>query len=286
MNPVSSRWVAVLAGAATVLATVGLGRWQLQRADEKLAAASLVQRRATEPAWSNADWPCAKSGPAPAAGLPEQRPARLRGHWMSEHTVFLDNRPMDGSAGFDVVTPLRVSSGPCQGRVVLVQRGWVPRDARDRQHLPTWQDVSGEVLVPGRVLAQTSRAYALGEEPLPPRVQDRSTGPLIRQNTEADFWQAWLGQAPLVGALLQTDDEVLIHAAADVGLQADVPPALALLRHWPAPDAGVGKHLAYAAQWFAMSAVAACLTLWFQFIRPRWRAAHPAPVTDPSASHT
>lgn len=258
MNPVCTRWVAVVAGVATVLATLGLGRWQLRRADEKLALVALTQQRAHERAWTAADWPCASQ-----ADLPDQRPARLQGRWLADFTIFLDNRPMDGAPGFEVVTPLRLDTGPCAGRVVLVQRGWVPRDARDRQRVPQWQDGVTEVQVPGRVVMQLSRTYALGQEPVPAEGQRR----LIRQNADAAFWQAWLGQAPLPGALLQTDGEV--------------PAGPPLRRHWAAPDVGVGKHQAYAAQWFAMSAVAAGLTLWFQFIRPRRRMASVA-TPDPS----
>ncbi len=265
MNPVWTRWVAVLAGVLTCLATAGLGRWQLQRADDKLAAAALMQRRAAEPAWTAADWPCAAAGAQPAANLPVDRTARLSGRWLSHRTVFLDNRPMDGSSGFIVLTPLRLSQGPCQGQVVLVQRGWVPRDVRDRQRVPEWQDTDAEVSVPGRVAQQPSRTYAIGDEALP----DARLHRVIRQNADAAFWQAWLGQAPLAGALLQTDDER--------------PSGVALLRHWTAPDAGVGKHQAYAAQWFALSAIAAGLTLWFQFLRPLYRArARALAQPDPS----
>lgn len=260
MNPVCTRWVAVMAGVFTCLATAGLGRWQLQRADEKLSAAAQMQRRAAEPVWTAADWPCASAGGHSAADLPVDRPARLRGRWLSHRTVFLDNRPMDGASGFVVLTPLRLSQGPCQGQLLLVQRGWVPRDVRDRQRLPEWQDADAEVSVPGRVAQQPSRTYAIGDEALP----DVRLRRVIRQNVDVAFWQAWLGQAPLAGALLQTDDEQ--------------PARVVLQRHWTAPDAGVGKHRAYAAQWFALSAIAAGLTLWFQFLRPRARAlAHPDP---------
>lgn len=262
MNPVCTRWVAVLAGVLTCLATAGLGRWQLQRADDKLSAAALMQRRATEAAWTAADWPCASADRQASVDLPVDRPAQLRGRWLGDRTVFLDNRPMDGSSGFIVLTPLRLSHGPCQGQVLLVQRGWVPRDVRDRQRLPAWQDSDAEVSVPGRVAQQPSRTYAIGDEAVP----DARLHRVIRQNADAAFWQAWLGQAPLAGALLQTDDER--------------PTGVALLRHWTAPDAGVGKHQAYAVQWFALSAIAAGLTLWFQFLRPLHRArslAHPDP---------
>lgn len=276
MNPVIMRWVAISAGVLTCAGTLALGRWQLQRADEKLAAAALLQQRSMEPAWRDADWPCAVRASALAAGrmpaaptaaptathgpssdeLPVQRPAQLQGRWLRDRTVFLDNRPMEGRTGFIVLTPLRLSEGPCRGELVLVQRGWAPRDGIDRQKLPTWQDTPAEVRVSGRVAQQPSRTYAVGEEAMPPPGQTR----VIRQNVDAAFWSAWLGQAPLAGALLQTDDAHAVDGPEDEPH---------LLRHWAPPDLGVGKHQAYAAQWFALAALAAGLTLWFQFIRPR-----------------
>jgi len=191
--------------------------------------------------------------------LPAQQPAHLRGRWLSQHTVFLDNRPMGGQPGFIVVTPLRLSDSACSGGIVLVQRGWWPRDARDRQRLPDWSDADGELELRGVVVPQLSQAYALGEEGPPPR----DAGRVLRQNADEAFWRAWLGQSPLPGAVLQRHPEAMT---------SDSPAGVAppdLRRDWPQPDLGVDKHHAYAAQWFALSALAVGLTLWFSVIRPR-----------------
>ena len=61
------------------------------------------------------------------------RRVRLHGRWIAERTVFLDNRQMDARVGFFVVTPLALASG--RG-VVLVQRGWAPRNFTARAVLP------------------------------------------------------------------------------------------------------------------------------------------------------
>jgi surfeit locus 1 family protein len=46
------------------------------------------------------------------------------------------------------------------------------------------------------------------------------------------------------------------------------PSTLPLLRDWPAPASDVGKHHAYAAQWFAMAALITGLYVWFQLVSP------------------
>jgi surfeit locus 1 family protein len=256
-------WLVWLAAAISAGLMVSLGCWQLRRAAQKQAAYTQLQSRQHLPAWTNVDWPCRMADEAKET-LPQQRPVALKGEWLAEHTVFLDNRPMDGASGFIVVTPLRLaaSGSACAGRVVLVERGWVPRDAHDRLHLPAVPTPRGEVQVVGRVQSALSQAYQLGEEP---NVTD-TQAPLVRQNAGASFWATWLGQAPLVGAVLQVQAEAPITQAASGVAGASVP---VLRRHWPEPGQGQDKHLAYAAQWFAMAAAIAALTLWYQVIRPR-----------------
>lgn len=275
MNPMHKRWLAVAAGTLLALLTARLGVWQMDRAAQKTALAEQQRHRAQAAPWGGRDWPCSagQQGAARAADkgstdlgvastggpLPVQQPVRLRGRWLGQHTVFLDNRPMNGQPGFFVVTPLKLSDTACPGGIVLVQRGWWPRDARDRQRLPDWTDTESEVELRGVVWAHLSQAYSLGDDGPPPRQSAR----VLRQNADDAFWRAWLGQSPLPGAVLQGHPETM----------TSVPPAgfspPDLRRDWPQPDLGVDKHHAYAAQWFALSALSVGLTLWFCLIRPR-----------------
>jgi len=265
-----SRRRPLLVALAAVLAagtTAALGFWQLSRAQTKAERAQQVALQAALPPWTATDWPC---GVTTDRDLPLQRPVRLRGQWWHERTVLLDNRSMDGRSGLIVVTPLRVSGLPrgCQGSVVLVQRGWIPRDPgapRDQAHLPWVPRPAGEVEVRGRLIAEPARVYAIGQEAPP-----QGNAPLLRQNVDGAFWQQWLGQSPLVGAVLQLQAEDT--PASDV-TAPDAPAADGLWRQWPQADDGRGKHLGYAAQWFAMAALIVGLYVWHQLIRPRRAAA-------------
>lgn len=275
------RWVVWGAAAAVVALTTSAGFWQMGRADRKRVAEAALRQQAQRPAWTNADWPCPQGpgdrgvteagaggasptgspvasdiAPPSSGSLPVQRPVALRGHWLQGRTVFLDNRPMGQGTGFVVVTPLRLSTAPagCPGGIVLVERGWVPRDMRDRLRLPAVETPEGEVQVPGRVIAGLSQVYQLGVE----APAGQASAPVVRQNADPAFWSSWLGRAPLPGAVLQTGPAQPRDGAV-------------LRRAWPEPGHGQDKHLAYAAQWFAMAAVAAGLTIWFQLIRPRLR---------------
>jgi len=174
---------------------------------------------------------------------------RLRGRWRSEATVYLDNRSMDGRAGFLVVTPLLLADGDA----IAVQRGWVPRHRSDRLLLPPIQTDSGEVELHGRLAPPPSALFDLGRfGSHPEATADAASGP-IRQNLQLDSWARELHLQLRPVTLLQLDG-----AASD-----------GLLRHWAAPAANVQKHHGYAAQWFALSALIAGLHVWFQIIRPR-----------------
>jgi surfeit locus 1 family protein len=225
---------ALLAGALTAR----LGVWQLDRAAQKAALQQAITAEADKPAVSNG-----------ALGEPGQLHRRvvLRGTWLTEHTVWLDNRPMDGHTGFFVVTPLRLAG---RDDAVLVQRGWAPRNQLDRQQLPPLVTPAGEVEVMGRLAATPSRLYELGE----------GAPGAIRQNLAPAAYAVETGLKLLPLTVVQT--------VADT-------PGDTLLRHWPAPDLGLQKHYGYAFQWFALCALIVGLYVWFQLIRPRLHRASP-----------
>lgn len=225
-------WLVTLAALLGVAVTVSLGRWQLSRAAEKEALQAAIERQAQLPALD---------GPALLAAPDEQallhRAVRLRGLWLAEHTVFLDNRQMRGQPGFFVVTPLALEHSQ---RVVLVQRGWVRRNFVDRAALPSLPAPAGIVEIEGRVVPAPSRLYAFSGE-------DKG---VIRQNLDLPAFAEETG-LPLWALSVQQ--------AGDDGS--------ALLRDWPVPLAGVEKHYGYAFQWFGLSALLTGLYVWFQLVR-------------------
>ncbi len=227
-------WTVTAATVITVAATASLGLWQLDRAAQKIALQAQIDERGALPPWSNRDLLGAAD---PQLGV--HRPVRLSGTWVPGHTVFLDNRQMNTRVGFFVLTPLRLEDSE---RVVLVQRGWVPRDFNDRSRVPAVAAPEGRVQLEGRLAPAPGKLYQLG---------DSGTG-AIRQNVDLAAY-AQETRLPLMGvSVLQTD------AAAD-----------GLLREWPRFAVDVSKHHGYAFQWFALCALAGALYLWFQIISPR-----------------
>lgn len=226
--------VVTVATVFTMAVTASLGFWQLDRAGQKIALQEQIDQRAKLPAWQMADLLGAAD---PMQGV--HRPVQLRGQWVSDASVFLDNRQMSARNGFILVTPLRLTGSP---QTVLVQRGWVPRDFTDRSRVPTIDTPSGEVLVEGRLAPPPGKLYELGEA---------GTG-AIRQNIDLGSFAQETGLTLLAVSVQQT-------GASPEGL----------LREWPRAAVGVDKHHGYAFQWFGLCALAGLLYLWFQIISPR-----------------
>lgn len=228
------RWLLPLTLVGVAL-TASLCAWQLDRAVQKRALEAAITQRAQAPALDG-------TGLAAAAGDEGlHRRVRLQGRWLPQHEVWLENRPMDGRVGFFLVTPLQLSG---RADVVLVQRGWAPRDVADRSRLPALAPETGEVLVEGRMAASPSRLYQLGE----------AGSGRIRQNLDPAAFARETGLPLLPLTVLQT-----AHEGATPGL----------LREWPAPAVDIHKHYGYAAQWAALSVLQLGLYVWFQVLRPR-----------------
>lgn len=243
-------WLITLAAAVGIAGTAALGRWQLDRAAQKLALAGAIEARGLQAPLDGAALRQALASP-PADLV--HRPVLLQGRWLAQHTVYLDNRQMHGRPGFFVLTPLQLEgTAPA---VVLVQRGWIARNFQDRMALAPVQTPAGPVTVAGRLAQSPARLYemASGTDPV------FETSP-IRQNLDLAAYRRESGLPLLAVSVVQT-------GADSEGLQ----------RNWPRIDAGVDKHHGYAFQWFGLSALMAVLYVWFQlfrrFISPRQRPA-------------
>ena len=227
--------VLLMATLGALALTARLGFWQLDRADQKIQLQTALQQRGEMPPLTLAELALTDA----EAEAQTHRQATVLGTWLPQHTVHLDNRQMNGRVGFFVLTPLRLSDGT----VMVVQRGWRPRDFQDRSRLAPVPTPEGTVDVTGRLARNPARLYEF---------EAAASGP-IRQNLDLAAFATETGLRLRPVSLLQTSD------SADDGL----------LRSWPLPAADVHKHYGYAFQWFALCALIAGLHVWFRILRPR-----------------
>lgn len=243
MNPVHARfglrfWLLTLVALAVTVITASLGSWQLSRATHKQAMQAALNAREHMAMLGGSDLLQASTQGA-AALL--HRSVQLQGQWLPEATVYLENRQMQGRPGFWVLTPLRLADHQA---VVLVQRGWLPRNFQDRTQLPDFATAPGQVQLQGRVAASVARLYEFS----PAGTGEGASR--IRQNLDLTAYAAETGLPLLPLLVLQT-------GGASDGLQRD----------WAPIDTGVDKHYGYAFQWFGLCALVVALYVWFQFVR-------------------
>ena len=229
MTARSRFWLITVSALLAVFATASLGRWQLARAAQKTSLQAAIDGQSQRARLTNDSLLA-----LPDAAAAVHRTAQLRGTWVADRTVFLDNRQMNAKPGLYVVTPLLLENS---SQAVLVQRGWVARNFMDRASVPNIPAATSLVEIAGRIAPPPSKLYELG---------GTETG-LIRQNLDLAQFKTETGLALLAVSVLQT-------GAASEGLARD----------WPVIGAGSEKHYGYAFQWFAMSALIAILYVWFQ----------------------
>ena len=241
-------WVVTVAAVVGIAITLALGNWQLSRAAQKQALFDAIE---AQKQLEVLDLTAQAAIEIIAKEI--HRKVTAKGRWLPAHQVFLDNRQMNGRPGFYVVTPFALAGG---SSVVLVQRGWVPRNFVDRSALPDVPTPSGEVSLHGVVAAPPGRLFEFDEPTVATGAASGSSR--IRQNLSLPAFATETGLPLLAVTVLQT-----------VG-----PPDDGLQRNWPAPKTGIEKHHGYAFQWFALSGLIALLYVWFQFVAPRRRAAN------------
>jgi cytochrome oxidase assembly protein ShyY1 len=221
------RTIPFVATVALVALGIALGNWQVRRAAEKTALQARLTQRAALP-------PLVLDGSPVDPAAIEYRHVIVTGEFVPNWPLFLDNRPLEGRTGFVVLMPFKIAD---TDRVVLVARGWVPRDPAVHDRVPRVAAPLGRTTVAGVAVLHPPRVMELGKAP-PPR-----PGAIVQNVDPAGFAQA-SGLAVLPVVVEQT--------SADVPAAAAVEP----VRTWPGPAVDVDRHKGYAFQWYALAAMA------------------------------
>ena len=237
-SPRSTPALALLAFAGVLLFLLfsALGTWQLERRIWKLALIERVESRvhaAPVEAPPPAQWP------AISAAGDEYRHVRLTGVFLHDRETLVQASTVLG-AGYWVLTPLRTADGT----VVLVNRGFVPPDKRERA-ARGGEEPAGEVRVTGLL-----------------RMTEPGGGFLRRNDPGAGRWFSRDVEAIARARGLSNVAPFFIDEEAPAPRPPGAEP------RWPAPGLTViafhNNHLVYALTWFGLAlgvALAAVLVL-------------------------
>ncbi len=223
----SSRWLGYLAlTVAFAIACVGLSMWQIARRNQAVYQIELVQQN-----FDRTPIPLSQALPTLGSYQPSQEwvPVAVTGRYLVNDQLLVRNRPFNGQAGFEVLTPLQQDDGT----VFVVDRGWLPTSSTSSlpDHIPA--PPGGTVHVVARLMA--------GEPTLPNRTSKPRSGQIATIQLH-DI-------AALVAKPTYTSAYGLM-ASEDPGPTEARPAAM------PKPQPDEGPHLSYAFQWLVFGILA------------------------------
>ncbi|WP_194422367.1 SURF1 family protein [Microbacterium abyssi] len=211
------RWgVYLLIAIGFAVACVFLSNWQFERNESRAADIALVEQNYDADPVPLGDL-IEADGELDAAD--EWHPVTLHGHYLSGEQVLVRNRPHGGTSAFEVLVPFRDDDG----RVFIVDRGWVPPgEGPEPDAVPAPPSGTVEVIVrlrPGEQLPSSGRSAPEGQVPT------------IHLPTIAD------------------DLDGVVVVSAYGRLVEEVPAPETALGSFDSPTDDPGPHLSYAIQW-------------------------------------
>lgn len=213
------RWIPTLATILMSILLFKLGIWQLHRAHFKEA---LQQRMATRSEKGTEDLDALMKLGRDVADYH----VRLQGRFLNQYNFLLDNQLHDETPGYDVITPLLT-----QGRIVLVNRGWIPQ-GRSRAQFPPIPAATGEQTLEGVAHVPNPKNFVLKEDDY-----SQVSWPFLIQKIDLEK-TAPLFDYPITPFVLRLNPDK----------------TSGFVRDWHSNFMGPERHYGYALQWFSLFA--------------------------------
>lgn len=218
--PTAVRWSGYIAVAVLfAIACAFLSHWQFERNESRAAELELVDR--------NYDAvPVVLEDLVPEGSTldpeDEWHPVVMTGEYLPADQLLVRNRPHGGTAAFEVLVPFRLEDG----RILIVDRGWVP---------------------PGESSREPDAVAAPPEGTVEVTVRLRPGEALTSSGESVDGGQIPTINLPLIAAVVADGERV--EQSAYGALVSEQPAPATTLGALDDPSADPGPHLSYAIQW-------------------------------------
>lgn len=212
-------WIPTLATLALLVLLFRLGQWQLDRAHYK---EMVLERIASRSQVETADLDSLLR----LEGDVTDYPVQVRGHYLNEFNLLLDNRVHDAEPGYEVLTPFLT-----ENRVLLVNRGWIAQGA-SRAQFPAIPAEAEEQTLQGTAHVPNPAFFVLKEDNY-----SAVSWPFLIQKIDLEK-TAPLFDYPMVPFVLRLNPD----------------PTSGFVREWHSDFMGPEKHYGYAVQWFSLFA--------------------------------
>ena len=215
------RWIAlIIAVPVGVVLCLMLSDWQWNRWEGRKDANVIQQRNIAAPAVPVQQLMANSTGVDDAL---HWRSVTAVGEYLVAEQVLVRKRPLNGTNGFWVLTPMKLATG----QVVVINRGWIPAGETALSTPTPPAPPTGVVTVNGRLQATTFE---------PSKTSDMPAGQVAAPNVSEI---AGPSNAPVIPAYLD--------------LVSSAPQQAAGLVPIPLPDLSEGPHLSYSLQWVAFA---------------------------------
>ena len=215
-----------LATALLFPGLLGLGFWQLDRAEQKRAMFADFQKQQNA-APINLNQISVKHSNFATMNW---RKVKLTGQFYPNMDILLDNQVWQSRVGYLVFTPFKLLE---EDVWVLVNRGWTPLPG-DRRRVPEIMQIAAATEITGIAKKPPSSGLSLAETTF-----EHLAGNVTRvQKIE-----------------LEKIEQLIGHKLLPYVIRLNPDPASGLVQQQLTPGVGKEKHIAYAFQWFALAIV-------------------------------
>lgn len=153
---------------------------------------------------------------------------KVRGYYVNDAMILIQNRFYHGQLGYEVITPLRI---PGQATFLLVDRGWVAKPPT--APLPTIEGVVAPQQITGTLKLLNEYQFILGKN-----IFDTESLPIVVQKID-----------------IQELNQLTHLSFYPFILRLDPSNQNGFQREWTITTIPPERHMAYAVQWFALSVV-------------------------------